>query len=320
MTVIRGTGRGQGRGSTGEIDPRHPPPPYGGPSTGKPNRGGPPAGGGTGGTVTPPPPAPGPLAGLDPGLQAVLYAGIPTPPVAPFLTPEQMTALSQAYRDYNISVGDLDYQLGIQNIDTSYQKGQSDRKAVMDTEAANDNAVRRGIFQSSIRDSDLADIQATNATAKGRLDDLLAAATIHTDTQERALKGALDDMRQNYNVLAATNAAEVGKDQNPWLVEPNKDFAPTPPPGSSTGGPSVTSKPGTTTYQGPDGTTTVTGTGTGQGSGSTTPVSGQVAGQGGGRTITGTSSGQGYGSASAHARVAAGVWTPSRSVGRRRGR
>jgi hypothetical protein len=225
--------------------------------TGKPPRDGtapapggrPGSGDGVRDTGTPPPDGPvappgNPLAGLDPGLQAGLNAGVPTPPVEPFLTPEQMQALSTATRDYNIQVGDLDYALGIQRIDTAYQQGELDKQATAQTASTTDDMIRRGLFQSSIRDGALADITGTNATSKARLNDLLTAATIHTDTSERVLGHALDDMRQNYNVLAAQNAGDAGKDQNPWLLEPGK-FPPAGSPGA-TGGTGTTGSGGTT--------------------------------------------------------------------------
>jgi hypothetical protein len=307
---VTGTGSGQGRGSAtaGGNTPSHDPRRGHGPVTGA--SGGKPAPRTGHDQVDPRPRGPqpdGPAA--TPGLGVTgpdnpppgLNPGIPTPPVEPFLTPEQMQALSQATRDYNIQVNDLDYALGIQKIDTAYQQGELDKQATAQTASTTDDMIRRGLFQSSIRDGALADITGTNATSKARLNDLLTAATIHTDTSERVLGHALDDMRSNYNVLAAQNAADAGKDQNPWLVEPGTS----PPPASTT---QPDTLPPTSPTQ-PDtkhprpGETVISGTGTGQGVGSTTPVRGQGSTHRGhtghSGTVTGTSSGQGIGRTSA---------------------
>lgn len=146
--------------------------------------------------------------------------GVPTPPVDPFLTPDQIITQAQARGAFETGTQDVDNQLKNMSTDNDYQKGQLDKGAVQASAAENENAISRGLFQSSIRDAELFDIEATKSLRKQHLDDALNLAVSQGETRKKTLKDTWDAVSGALNTQAVLNAQDKGKDANPWQTAP----------------------------------------------------------------------------------------------------
>lgn len=110
----------------------------------------------------------------------------PTPPasapVSPFLTPQQ--TLDQINFDSGIDsqIQALNDTLRTSTIDTNQALADAQRGHDINTESENESAAARGLFQSSIRASDLNDIDATLATRQNTLNTALQSLTTSTGT------------------------------------------------------------------------------------------------------------------------------------------
>lgn len=116
-------------------------------------------------------------------------AGPPPKPalVDPFLTPEDMSAVNDFLTSWGQQNTSIDTNLRNQGIDTQYQETQNDNAAKANTAATADAMAARGLFQSSIKDASLYDIEAQRALANKFLDDKLTTATLDAGTQKKIL-------------------------------------------------------------------------------------------------------------------------------------
>lgn len=103
-------------------------------------------------------------------------------PVSPFLTPQQ--TLDQINFDSGIDsqIQALNDTLRTSTIDTNQALADAQRGHDINTESENESAAARGLFQSSIRASDLNDIDATLATRQNTLNTALQSLTTSTGT------------------------------------------------------------------------------------------------------------------------------------------
>lgn len=141
------------------------------------------------------------------------------PPISPFLNADDLTALANFNADFATKLGDIDKSLGDLGADTSYQKTQTDTTAKENTAGTQDAMIARGLFQSSVKDAALYDIEAQRTLQQGYLDDRLTRATLDAGTQKKALgdwKTAFDTAQ---NVKAVQNAQ---------AIPPNTATTPTP--------------------------------------------------------------------------------------------
>lgn len=181
--------------------------------------------------------------------------GVATPPVDPFHTPDENIDSANAQRDYELALQDIDNNLFNMSHEGKFQKQAADKAAKENAAAANDAAIARGLFQSSIRDAELADITATNALRKRYLDDQLAIADTQALGRKKTLQSNFESFLSAMRQKAAQNAAEVGANQPPWEVEPTEGqwIAPTPP-GAPGAAPGAAPPPGSMLNPPPPGT------------------------------------------------------------------
>lgn len=132
-----------------------------------------------------------------------------TPPakpglVAPFLNPDDLQALNDFITNFGQQTSTIDTNLANQSIDTNYQKAQNDQNAVQQTAATADSMAARGLFQSSIKDASMYDIEAQRALSDKFLDDKLTAATLDAGTQKKLLA----DSKVRFDTAMAAKQAQ----------------------------------------------------------------------------------------------------------------
>jgi hypothetical protein len=127
-------------------------------------------------------------------------------PVAPFLTPDQQAALTGFDTNYNISQGALNQQASDAN--TNYQTGVTANQKTHDinTDTANWNMAARGLFQSSIRDADLNDINATLTTRNNILRSNLNRTMANIAIAREKLQNSYTTEHNLYNWYSTQNA------------------------------------------------------------------------------------------------------------------
>lgn len=144
--------------------------------------------GGRGTVTTPFGSTPIGAAGPPPAQSSTTPAPAPDPSVAPFLTAEDMAAINEFTTDLGLQLADLDAQLGSLESQTTYQKEQVARESVQQTAATQDNAAARGVFQSSIKDAAIYDIEAQKTLQQKFLDDQLTRTRLDAGTRKRILQ------------------------------------------------------------------------------------------------------------------------------------
>lgn len=177
-------------------------------------------------------------SGLPPAKQQALtdsgaIQGTKTPaaqpaPVAPFLTPAQQ--LDQINFDAGIdgqiqTLGDAIRDAGI---NTAQGLIDAQKSHDVNTASANETAAARGLFQSSIRSSDLNDIDATLATRQNTLNTALSNLTISND----ASIGRLQTQRTTGDNTFLGQAVANAQAQTPVLPPASNSTHTTPNPAS----------------------------------------------------------------------------------------
>lgn len=182
--------------------------------------------------------------GKPPESGVIFQPGIPTPTIQPFFTGDDLLQINEFLADFNRQMGfgdtpgELDLQLDRARIDTDRQKKEFDRQAHEAKVQTTDEMIGRGLFRSSIRDADLADIDRANAARKQILDTALGRLTIDTDIQKRRLQESKRRFDEAMARKAAENAINANQGQPPFLREPA--WVPNPQAKESTGKKGVT--------------------------------------------------------------------------------
>lgn len=127
----------------------------------------------------------------------------------PFLTADDLDAINQFSTDLQTKLEAIDTGLKNLETDTTYQKSQNEESAKKGTSAAQDDAISRGIFRSSIKDATLYDIEAQRSLASKFLDDKLTAARLSAGTQKQILATAKTNFDSNMLKRQASNAQGV---------------------------------------------------------------------------------------------------------------
>jgi hypothetical protein len=178
-----------------------------------------------------PKPAAGPHKGGPP--QPTVHAGPATatapgapaapPPVSPFLTSGDFDAINSFYTDLNTKLGDIKATVGTfdpttgtwsggtEQADTEFQTAQTDKAAKANTGAAQDDAAARGIFQSSIKDATLYDIEAQRSLSDKFLNDKLTADRLAAGTNMQILANSKAAFDKNYGSVDANGNPIFGR-------------------------------------------------------------------------------------------------------------
>jgi hypothetical protein len=167
------------------------------------------------GVVTPTgKPAPSPHEG------EIYNPGVENPIVAPFMTPEDLMAYSAARQQYEEGLDNLDYNFGQKRIETTHEEGNIEKGRVYDRSSANNDLAARGLFRSSIRDGDLADIDATAEIRRKFLSDQMTALKLYTDNRKEDINARWSEYERGKASKEVQNAQGVNANMPKWAVEP----------------------------------------------------------------------------------------------------
>ena len=116
-------------------------------------------------------------------------APAPAQPVAVegFLSGLDLQGFNEFMTNYQTSIEDIDNQLAGLKTDTAFQKTGNNKAAKENTNESNDAMAARGLFQSSVKDAAVYDIEATRALSNKFLDDKLTESTLNAGTRKRTL-------------------------------------------------------------------------------------------------------------------------------------
>jgi hypothetical protein len=134
-------------------------------------------------------------------------------PVAGFNTGTDLAAINDFLTNYTTSLEDIDNQLNTLGYDTKFQKTENDKDAKEATSGSADAMAARGMFQSSVKDAALYDIEAQRALSNKFLDDKLTQATLNAGTRKQTLaqsKKRFDEaniLRMGENAAGVNDAA-----------------------------------------------------------------------------------------------------------------
>jgi len=132
--------------------------------------------------------------------------------VTPFNTPDEQLAWSDRWAAHAGKLFDIDTALNNLRTDTEYQKAGIDSQLKGNISTTVDNMIGRGLDQSSIKDGELNDLQATAMRRKSYLDTTLANADLAANGpggQKAIENGAWDAFVNWYNQQAVGHAQEV---------------------------------------------------------------------------------------------------------------
>lgn len=133
--------------------------------------------------------------------------------VDPFFTADDLLAIGAFNTDLQTKLTGIDTDLTNAETDTAYQKTQTDTAAKGASSSAQDDAISRGIFQSSIKDATLYDIEAQRSLSSKFLDDKLTTARLNAGSNKQTLSTAKTNFDTNMATKKVQNAQGVN-DQN----------------------------------------------------------------------------------------------------------
>lgn len=140
--------------------------------------------------------------------------------IDPFLLPEEQQAWDDLKANSAREIIDLDYNLTKSGSDTAYGILQAQRKAERDSAQTIGNMIARGLFQSSIKDGDLADIAVSSKSRQELLSSALASLATYTESRKKSIGEALARAEINYNSKAVANAKEITPEPDPETNAP----------------------------------------------------------------------------------------------------
>jgi hypothetical protein len=147
--------------------------------------------------------------------------GVPNPTVAPFMTPEDLMAYAAARQQYEEGLGNLDYNYTQSAINTGYEEGEVEKGRIGNKASANDDLAARGLFRSSVRDGDLADIDATAEIRRKFLSDNLTSLHLYTEAQKEHLNTNWTEYEKGKSAKEVQNAQGVQANMPKFAVEPS---------------------------------------------------------------------------------------------------
>lgn len=168
------------------------------------------------------------LAATGPAKQALAPSGTATAPglakpgsgapaadsgstrVNPFLNADDLASVAQFNFDDTSARADIDKAIAELTSQTAVDKKQVDDSALRSSVGTTDDMIARGLFQSSIKDASLADIEKNRATQQGQLDTRLRLATADAATRKKAL----DDKKAAFDNAMALKAVENARPVN----------------------------------------------------------------------------------------------------------
>lgn len=142
-------------------------------------------------------------------IDAGLAKSVPNDPTQPFLTGGQTVDRTQAQLSHDQQVQDLQDQLATATLNAGYQKKAIEQSRGKGVSGTQDDAAARGIFQSSIKDGQIYDINAQAANQQQQLSDQLTALTTSVTSRINLLDQALVNINNGYNQMSTENASQI---------------------------------------------------------------------------------------------------------------
>ena len=161
--------------------------------------------------------APGPGMIFVPG-----SPGVRNDPVAPFMSAADISEDADRQAGWDSELSSIQSGLDKLGAETNFQLGQLDKQRAQDLESSADNMASRGLFQSSIKDADLYDIEATSRLRKEFVDTQLKNAVLDAGNQRKIIQDNRDAWAKALNQRMVDNAAGVNADQPIWKQAPTE--------------------------------------------------------------------------------------------------
>lgn len=127
----------------------------------------------------------------------------------PFLNPDQSNQQIDTEDQYKQALWQMDTDYQNQSVQNEYDKSQIDKGATYGKRDTNDAMAGRGLSQSSIKDAEIFDIDATARARKQLMDNQLANMAVQNATRKEQLNTAFNDHQRAFNDMKVGNAAAV---------------------------------------------------------------------------------------------------------------
>lgn len=147
--------------------------------------------------------------------------GKKSPVIEPFLTGEDLERQGEAQSDLEGTLFDVDKDLADRGVQTTFEQGQIEGGRKAARSSAQFDFAARGLQQSSLRDAELFDIDATAGIRRAFLGDQLATATLRAQTQKDAATNAFTRFQQAQNRRAVENAQEANTGLPVFIRKPS---------------------------------------------------------------------------------------------------
>lgn len=163
-------------------------------------------------------------------------------PAAPYLTAAQQQRENDTLARYAQETHDLGASVGVRNQATNTALQAASLAHARASDQANQLAAARGVFQSSIHDNDLNDLDAALVERQNMLNTALRTFTDQVNSHIALIQNTnIPQTQQEYNQIAVQNAANVTPSTTTQTV-PNPNYRP---PTTSTGSKSGSASKGT---------------------------------------------------------------------------
>ena len=155
--------------------------------------------------------------------------GVENPAPEPFLTQQDIEEYAEAREQYEEGLKALDRNYETTKHNNEYEEAEIEKGRVQGVNNENWDAAARGLFKSSIRDGDLADIDATAEIKKKFLSDSLAALAVYNEGQKKAQEAKWARYEEGLHRKEVENAEGVAATMPKWAVEPHMEVTPAAP-------------------------------------------------------------------------------------------
>lgn len=155
--------------------------------------------------------------------------GVENPVIQPFLTQQDIEEYAEAREQYTEGLNELDRNYKSAEHNTEFETAEVEKGRVQSRDTENWDAAGRGLFRSSIRDADLADIDATAEIKKKFLSDQLQALAVYNQGQKASMEAKWNRYMEGLHRKEASNAEEAGANMPKYSVEPHFENAPSQP-------------------------------------------------------------------------------------------
>lgn len=129
--------------------------------------------------------------------------------VEPFLTAEDLFRHNDAWKSYQDQLSQLELELSGLETNTNFELGENDRNLVKGQSSAKDQAAGRGIYNSSIKDAELFDLEATRNMRRTFLQGQLSSAAARAARLKKNLDDWWTQFLSDENTKKVQNAAAV---------------------------------------------------------------------------------------------------------------